>query len=412
MSRIRKEIFLVAILLLYLAVQSKAQWANIGPGTQSLSSISFFNSNYGWACGSAGSLYKSIDGGTTWQYQPNFATPGLLNRLRSVAIPTLSTVSLIYETPLNPQPTATYTSSNTGMVFAAQEYGTFNRLVYHPNVALSLLVGDNGTARVAFFRNAPWQNTPSGTQAHLRDGDCPTEQVCYVVGDGGVIRRSNATLNGFIGQNSTTSNRLNGVSFADASFGCVVGQSGTVLRTTNGGTTWTRIAVPTIVNLNDVWLVDANIGFAVGELGTILLTTNGGLTWQVEPTNTFETLYSLTATADGANIWAAGDGGTVLKRGPVVLTTSSPAFGQPWQAYPNPFTSAITLDLSLIKAQHLEVSIRDAAGRQVHCEDVTGLSGQQGCSLALPAAMAPGIYLVQLTGDNKVTETRRLVKLP
>ena len=403
------------VLLLFLALgfsEAQAQCTSIGPGGQSLSSITFLNSTYGWTCGSAGSLYKTTDGGTTWQYQPNFATPGLLNRLRSVGIPSTYSVMLIWETPLNPQPTATYYNPYPAAPFGAQDYGTFNRLVYHPGVQLSLLVGDNGTARVAFNRNGPWQYTPSGTQANLRAGDCPTDQVCYVVGDGGAIRRSNATLNGFIGQNSGTSNRLNGVSFVDASYGCAVGQSGTVLRTTNGGTTWTRITVSTTANLNDVWLVNANVGFAVGELGTILLTIDGGQTWQAETSNTFETLYSLTATADGTSIWAAGDGGTVLKRGPVVLATRPSAFGQPWQAYPNPFTNALTLDLSHLKARRLEVSIRDAAGRQVHHEEVTELNGERKHSLSLPASMAPGVYLVQLTADNQQAETRRLVKMP
>lgn len=402
-------LFIFACLICFKA---RAQWTSTGPGGQSLSSVSFFNANYGWASGSAGSLYKTTDGGSTWLYVNNFATVGLINRIRSVSIPTTYTVMLIFETPFSPQPTVTYYSSNTGMAFAAQDYGTFNRLVYHPGVQLSLLVGDNGTARVAFGRLAPWQNTASGTQANLRAGDCPTEQVCYVVGDGGAIRRSNATLNGFVGQNSGTSNRLNGVSFVDALRGCVVGQNGTILRTINGGTTWTRIPVATTVNLNDVWMLNANVGFAVGELGTILLTTDGGLTWQAEPTNTFETLYSLTATADGNNIWAAGDGGTVLKRGPVVLAARPAAIGQPWQVYPNPFVNGLTLDLSHLKAKRLEVSIRDAAGRQMHREDMSGLSGQQEAALKLPAAMPPGVYLVQLTVDGHLTETRRLVKLP
>ncbi|MFC6225821.1 YCF48-related protein [Hymenobacter artigasi] len=284
-------------------------------------------------------------------------------------------------------------------------------MVYHPGIQLSLLVGDNGTARIAFNRYAPWQNTPSGTQAHLRAGDCPTEQVCYVVGDGGTIRRSNAALNGFVGQNSGTSVRLNGVSFVDASIGCVVGQSGTVLRTTNGGTTWTRISVPTTVNLNDVWMINAAVGITVGELGTVLLTTDGGLTWQAETTNTFETLYSLTATADGTSIWAAGDGGTVLKRGPVVLATRPSAFGQPWQAYPNPFAQVLTVTLPRITAHRWKVSIRDAAGRPVYQEAITDPAGQLR-TLSLPASMPAGTYLLQLTADNQRTETKRIVKMP
>ncbi|MFC6225837.1 WD40/YVTN/BNR-like repeat-containing protein [Hymenobacter artigasi] len=113
----------LSILLLNRSV-THAQWTSTGPGTQSLSSIAFFDAAYGWASGSAGSLYKTTDGGTTWQYIPNFATPGLLNRIRSVGIPSRYEVMLIWETPLNPQPTATYYSSNSGTVFAAREYGT------------------------------------------------------------------------------------------------------------------------------------------------------------------------------------------------------------------------------------------------------------------------------------------------
>lgn len=403
-----KTILIITILHLLTPYELIAQWANTGPNGQSLSSISFLTANLGWACGSAGSLYKTTDGGTTWQYQSNFATPGLLNRLRAVGTPYQRQVLVIWETPLNPQPTATYISTNTGMVFQAQDYGTFNNMSFR-NANLAILVGDNGTTRLS-TDGTVWRNPASGTQANLRDGDCPTGQDCYVVGDGGAIRRSNTATTGFLGQNSGTSIRLNGVSFASASQGCVVGHNGTVLRTINGGTTWTHITVPTTVNLYDVWLINANVGFAVGELGTILVTTDGGLTWNLEPTNMFETLYSLTATADGSNIWAAGDGGTVVKRGPVVLSAKLKAQTVSWQAFPNPFSNVLKLDIPRLAARKLEIRLCDATGRQVLHEDISSSMGQSSHALAMPAYLPPGVYHLQLSIDSQPVETRRLVK--
>jgi hypothetical protein len=78
-------------------------------------------------------------------------------------------------------------------------------------------------------------------------------------------------------QTSGTTNRLNGVSFTDANTGTVVGSTGTILRTTNGGTNWISQTSGTTQHLNDVIFIDANTGTAVGWPGIILRTTNGGV---------------------------------------------------------------------------------------------------------------------------------------
>ena len=87
---------------------------------------------------------------------------------------------------------------------------------------------------------------------------------------------------GWFSQNSGTSNNLNGVYFASNSTGIVVGQSGTVIRTTNGGTNWSAIATGTGVHLFGVFFIDANTGWAVGDVGVIIKTTNGGLSWTTQ----------------------------------------------------------------------------------------------------------------------------------
>lgn len=92
-------------------------------------------------------------------------------------------------------------------------------------------------------------------------------------------------------QNSGTFDRLYSVYFIDLNFGTAVGHFGTILRTTDGGTTWTKQNSGTTINLWGVCFIDSNTGFVVGSVfytnhgGTrvgqhiILKTTDGGINW-------------------------------------------------------------------------------------------------------------------------------------
>ncbi|WP_167851978.1 YCF48-related protein [Hymenobacter elongatus] len=382
---------------------------NKGPGGQSLSSIHFFDATLGYTAGSGGTLYRTRDGGTTWQLIPNFQTQGLRNRIRSVAQPVLGTVLLVFETPNGPQPTSLYLSSDAGNNFAFQQYGTFNNLSFRKGNK-GLLLGDAGTLKFTTFEGYLWIAVSSGTSNNLRDGDCPSPDGCFVVGDGGTIRRSSPDAYTWQAQNSTTSTRLNAVSFPDAQRGYVVGDAGMGLRTLNAGATWTRMTMGTTVNLNDVHFLSTQVGFAVGELGTILLTTDGGTSWQAEPSNMFETLYSIAATADGNSIWVAGDAGTVLKRGPVVLAAGSATANSVWQVYPNPFTSSLTVQLPQRQGQDWELSLLDNLGRTVAHQQ--GSATTSHATLPLPvSASSVGIYWLRLK-MGQLVETKRLVRMP
>ena len=55
---------------------------------------------------------------------------------------------------------------------------------------------------------------------------------------------------------------LRAVSFTDLNIGTIVGEDGTILRTTNGGTDWYEQSSGTIQYLLDVDFTNANIGHA------------------------------------------------------------------------------------------------------------------------------------------------------
>src|SRR4030095_7493388 len=81
-------------------------------------------------------------------------------------------------------------------------------------------------------------------------------------------------------------NNLRGASFVDANTGTVVGEYGTIVRTTDGGSSWTIQVSGTTQTLLAVFFTDVHNGTAVGEGGTILRTTNGGDLWVSQPSGT------------------------------------------------------------------------------------------------------------------------------
>jgi photosystem II stability/assembly factor-like uncharacterized protein len=106
-------------------------------------------------------------------------------------------------------------------------------------------------------------------------------------------------------QNSGITLNLNSVHFENVTNGWAVGDSGTILRTTNGGENWSTQSSGTIINLNDVTFIDENIGWAVGENGIILKTTNSGVSWTQQTIGPMGPLYGV-CFIDANNGWAVG----------------------------------------------------------------------------------------------------------
>ena len=102
------------------------------------------------------------------------------------------------------------------------------------------------------------------------------------------------------------------MTFIDGTTGTSVGASGTILRTTDGGSTWGNQNSGTTSQLNEVVFTDANTGTAVGEGGTILRTTDGGNEWNDQVSGTTNLLFGLSFvdTNTGA---AVGAESTILK---------------------------------------------------------------------------------------------------
>jgi photosystem II stability/assembly factor-like uncharacterized protein len=106
---------------------------------------------------------------------------------------------------------------------------------------------------------------------------------------------------------------LTRVVFADAERGWVMGETGALYATRDGGATWTRQRVPTQRLLLGASFLDPAQGWLVGAGATILQTSDGGAQWQNASTLPADTArLNAVSFADARRGWAVGAGGTIL----------------------------------------------------------------------------------------------------
>ncbi|MCY7361434.1 MAG: hypothetical protein LH629_05095, partial [Ignavibacteria bacterium] len=84
---------------------------------------------------------------------------------------------------------------------------------------------------------------------------------------------------GWIQQNSGITSKINVVYFENSQTGWCVGDSGKIIKTTDGGTNWYLINSGTFKNLKSLSFNSSNYAFIVGDSGLVLRTTDGGNLW-------------------------------------------------------------------------------------------------------------------------------------
>lgn len=106
--------------------------------------------------------------------------------------------------------------------------------------------------------------------------------------------------------------------FPDANIGWASGDNGIILKTTDGGHSWSLQAggLFSAVDLDNIFFMDANNGWAVGELGTIISTTDGGNTWNdqtITDLKTAEIDLKRITFLNNMNGWLTGEKLTIYK---------------------------------------------------------------------------------------------------
>lgn len=117
-----------------------------------------------------------------------------------------------------------------------------------------------------------------------------------------------------VGRDTSSGPDLHTVFFADIQSGYSIGDTSDaaiILKTQDGGTSWKSV-YQTKLALYGIYFRNANAGWVVGASGIILHTSNGGRSWNAEKGGTDEDLLAVTADSSGA-IFIVGKRATVLK---------------------------------------------------------------------------------------------------
>jgi len=176
------------------------------------------------------------------------------------------------------------------------------------------IVGDSGTVYRTTNAGATWQyifNPVSGSSIQLMSVALLDTQSAVAVGMNGFVMK---TVDGGLSwsvKNVGTNVWLQKVTFLDNMHGFIVGNAGFLAKSDDGGETWNTIRNRG-ADLYDVQFMTLQVGWAVGDGGTILHTTDGGSTWISQTTGITYGLKALLVLSS-STILAVGESGAVLR---------------------------------------------------------------------------------------------------
>jgi len=210
--------------------------------------------------------------------------------------------------------------------------------VFFPTADIGYVVGDQGFAMKTINGGTAWSLLTTGQSAMtFKDICCTDALACVAVGVEGAIRTTDggSTWTGLVDTSNlkaidiwgtkacavgettapagiirctndfttwttyltTGAEVYNDIKFTDANTAYVVGNSGVMYKTTDGGANWNQVTHGTGVtdNLNGVDFPQGqvNAGFVVGAGGVILKTSDAGSTWSTQTSGTLEELYGV-----------------------------------------------------------------------------------------------------------------------
>ena len=315
-----KKILIALLAMILSAFYLKAQvWtAQTSGTTQHILGIDFVDVNTGYAVGTGGVILKTTDGGAHWNAQASGTTESFYavdftDALHGVAVG--DNQSLVRTT-------------NGGVTWTPVFYPVFTsfRAVWFLNANVGFITGSvPSNILKTTDGGATWADiSPTGFTGiySIFFTDANTGYACDF--DGFILKTGNG------GASWTPSfvspNHLLGLYFTDANNGYCVGgdwnlNTTVILKTNDAGATWsvTNNADPSANYLTDVEFVSANTGYAIGgnvqnNTGSILKTTNAGLSWTIENTlpGTTSRMYRLSLPSSTIG-YACGLDGTILK---------------------------------------------------------------------------------------------------
>ena len=277
----------------------------LAPTSGKLNSVFFTSASVGYSVGAWGVILKTSNGGVTWTSQ----TSGTTKILYSVHFLDANTGYAVGESG------TIIKTTNGGSTWGPQTSGTVYNLksVFFTSANYGWAVGGNGLILKTVNAGQNWFQQTSGFSSIVHSVHFTTQDIGYVLGWNAILKTINGgttwTIQSVYAGSSTSDGTSGSFSFATDNIGYAV-CGNALLKTTNGGTTWTDNGV--FYSYNSIAFSDTLIGYSVGENGIIRKTVDGGISWTKLSTSNSNVLNYISCTAPGT-CYAIGTNGTILK---------------------------------------------------------------------------------------------------
>ncbi len=464
-------------------------------------SITFADRNIGWAAGIGGNIARTTDGGATWTWSQIEGWPAFLRIAGQVSGYGLATGhrGLIFLTTDSGQ-TWSGRTAGAGEDLLSIDFpsahegwvGGIGGLIMHTTDegatwvvsydssgetawAIDFVSSSTGwvvggrTIRKTTDGGQTWHHSSTPSSGYALSVSFVDSLTGWISGEGS--DQIHRTTNGGVSwesQGRSDFQHISQVQFITPSIGWALdefysdGVDSSILRTTDGGATWTRHSVGTTQgHVRRFCFVSSSLGWASGALEQIWRTTDGGMSWTRQHVGGYRTAFNigfssethglavgggeyyddlvLHTTDGGVNwteqrtcnsqflynvfclgeqkCWMVGVGGTILATTDGVsslnndlLSSHRPSQLMLDQNYPNPFNPSTTITYALPHSSDVRLTIFNAIGQQV----ATLVNGRQDAGtysrIWTATGMPSGVYFYRLESRGTI-ETKKLLLL-
>jgi photosystem II stability/assembly factor-like uncharacterized protein len=330
----KRAVFVCVILSNFLCVQAAPSdsvvWVQQQSGVHvSLWSVMFVDTLHGWACGDTGTLLRTSDGGQHWQKATTLtirrsinsvffldpATGWLVTDTAQIYKSTDSgaTWSLQFSTPRAYFGDCVFFDDSTGFAAGSDMNGAN---MYNEGILYKTTNGGTTWTLAKSYLITVW-SISSLVFADRKHGWALGDYDLLKTTDGGLswqtpVAFSSITDSAFV----KTSGYINRICFEDTVSGFGIGRYGHVIRTRDGGTSWTLV-YKTSLWLEGIAFADRAHGFMVGQNGAVFSSADSGAGWSVgyprAERGSVDPWFRNVAFKNLNNGWIVGDSGIIMK---------------------------------------------------------------------------------------------------
>ncbi|HET9136988.1 MAG TPA: YCF48-related protein [Candidatus Kapabacteria bacterium] len=319
---------------IYTSTNFGTSWTSVTtPTGRDIFSISFSDHDHGWAAATGNVVLKTINAGVSWQ---QVQSPTLIDTVTNIS----------------------FCDPNNGIVGRRR---TKDAGVHWDTIASPVSTNDDN----AYFYWGYYLKTCMISPKHyvsIATANSDTRKELF----GTILTHIGDSSYYFGDQRTTYFINFTAVDFADELHGTVVGTSGTIYQTSDGGKTWNLEPSPTGLQLEAVSMPIANVASASGIRGIILRRTNS-LPSSVpsEHSASINSLFSISA------------------------------------AYPNPARENTTLVIDLTRSIPLELRLYDLKGVELKSFDL-GMQSEGRFEVPLSLdRLVDGIYIIEVSTPSE-----------